>query len=158
MHEVDLARGADCSEPLEREVAVESEDGLPPHEEESRLPQLEDAVVDQLHGGPERTADVSEERKYLRLAGGEVLGVLLLLLVVVEEALDRGSVVRVLAREDDFDAELEQVLANVSAAVVRRVVEQPVRVFSPVGPLLAQQLSQAREKHQHDVAVCVELC
>ena len=49
-------------------------------------------------------------------------------------------------------------LANVSATVVRRVVEQPVRVFSPVRSLLAQQLSQAREKHQHDVAVCVELC
>ena len=83
---------------------------------------------------------------------------MLLLLVVVEEALDRGSVVCVLTGEDDFNSEVDQVLPNVSAAVIRRVVEQPVRVFSPVGPLLAQQLSQAREKHQHDVAVCVELC
>ena len=46
MHEVDLARDADCSEPLEREVAIETEHGLPPHEKESRLPQLQDAVVD----------------------------------------------------------------------------------------------------------------
>ena len=83
---------------------------------------------------------------------------MLLLLVVVEKSLDRGSVVCVLAREYDFHSEVDQVLSNVPAAVVRRVVEQPVRVFSPVRSLLAQQLSQAREKHQHDVAVCVELC
>ena len=82
---------------------------------------------------------------------------MLLLLVVVEEALDRGSVVCVLTGEDDFNSEVDQVLPNVSAAVIRRVVEQPVRVVPPVGPLLAEQLGQAREKHQHDVAVRVEL-
>ena len=61
---------------------------------------------------------------------------MLLLLVVVEKTLDRGSVVCVLAREYDFHSEVDQVLSNVPAAVVRRVVEQPVRIVPPVGPLL----------------------
>ena len=48
---------------------------------------------------------------------------MLLLLVVVEKTLDRGSVICVLAREYDFHSEVDQVLSNVPAAVVRRVVE-----------------------------------
>ena len=47
--------------------------------------------------------------------------------------------------------------SHLLASVIRSVIEQPVRVASPVRPLLGQQLSQAREEHQHDVAVRVEL-
>ena len=61
---------------------------------------------------------------------------MLLLLVVVEKSLDGGSVVCVLAREYDFHSEVDQVLSNIPTAMVRRVVEQPVRIIPPVGPLL----------------------
>ena len=107
VHIVDLAKGADCSKPFEREVAVKPQYSLSPHEEESRLPQLEDAVVDQPDGVPERTDDLSKENSYLRLSRRKVLRVLLRLLVVVEEKLDGRCVVGVLAREDDFDAEVD---------------------------------------------------
>ena len=48
---------------------------------------------------------------------------MLLLLVVVEKSLDRGSVVCVLTREYDFHSEVDQVLSNVPAAVVRRACQ-----------------------------------
>ena len=48
-------------------------------------------------------------------------------------------------------------LAHHLAAVVRRVVEQPVSVFPPVTALLSQQHGQSRHEHQHDVTVRIEL-
>ena len=86
-----------------------------------------------------------------------MLRVLLLLLVVVEEELDWGGLVSILARQDDLDAELEQVLADLLAAVVRCVVQEPVGVVAPIWRLLGEDQSQAREEHQHDIAVGVEL-
>ena len=152
-----LAAARERSEPLEGEVLEEPEHGPPPHQEERGLLELQDAVVDQPHGVPKRTEEVNEESLHLRLAGLEPLGVLQLLLVVAEEAFDGRSVVRVLAREDHFDAKLKDVLAHLLAAVVRRVVKQPVGVVPPVATLRGEQLGEAREEHQHDVAVGVEL-
>ena len=75
------------SERLEGEVAVEGEDGLAPEEDEGGLMQLLDAVVDEADGGPKGTVEVSKEEDDLRFAGLEAGGVLVLLLVVGEEAL-----------------------------------------------------------------------
>ena len=58
------------------------------------------------------------------------------MLVVAEEVLADGGVVRVLAREDRLDAEPEQALADVGRLVVGGVVEEPVRVLAPVVVLL----------------------
>ena len=100
---------------------------------------------------------MNEESQHLRLAGFQPLRVLQLLLIVVEETLDWRRVVGVLSGEDHLHAEVEQVPAHLPAAVVRRVVEQPVRVLPPVAALLGEQLGQAREEHQHDIAIGVEL-
>ena len=153
--EVDVDRGEEAghageqasevttSEPLEREVAVQAQHRLAPHEHEGWLPQLEDPVVDEPHRVPEGTDSVRQGSLHLRLAGRESLGVLLLLLVVAEKALHRCSLVGVLAGEDHLDAELEQVLSHLFAAVVGGVVEEPVGVLSPVGRLFGEEQGES---------------
>ena len=71
-----LAAALERSEPLEGEVLEEPEHSLPPHQEDCRSPQLQDAVVDQPHGVPKRTEEVNEESLHLRLASFQPLGVL----------------------------------------------------------------------------------
>ena len=149
--------GAASSERLEGEVAVEGENGLPPEEDEGGLMHLLDAVVDEADGGPESTVEVSKEEEDLRFASLEAIGVLVLLLVVGEEAFAGRSFVGVLPREDGLGAELDQVLLDVSATVVGGVVQEEVGILPPVGVLLGEDLSQAREEHQHDVCIGVEL-
>ena len=119
--------------------------------------QLLDAVVDEADGGPKGTVEVSKEEDDLRFAGLEAGGVLVLLLVVGEEALAGRSGVGVLPREDGLGAELDQVLLDVSATVVGGVVQEEVGVLPPVGVLLGEHLGQSREEHQHDVRISVEL-
>ena len=140
----ELGAGAADSERLEGEVAVEGENGLAPEEDEGGLLQLLDAVVDEADGGPESTVEVSKEEDDLRFAGLEAVGVLVLLLVVGEEALAGCSGVGVLPGEDGLGAELDQVLLDVSAAVVGGVVQEEVGVLPPVGILLGEDLSEAR--------------
>ena len=101
--------------------------------------------------------EVIHEEDDLRFAGLEAIGVLVLLLVVGEEALAGRSGVGVLPGEDGLGAELDQVLLDVSAAVVGGVVQEEVGVLPPVGVLLGEDLSEAREEHQHDVRIGVEL-
>ena len=109
--------------------------------------QLLDAVVDEADGGPKGTVEVSKEEDDLRFAGLEAGGGLVLLLVVGEEALAGRRGVGVLPREDGLGAELDQVLLDVSATVVGGVVQEEVGVLPPVGVLLGEDLSQAREEH-----------
>ena len=85
------------------------------------------------------------------------LWVLLLLLVVVEEELDRCCSVAILPGQDDLDTEVEDVLPHLLALVVGCVVEQPVGVVPPVALLVGENGGQPGEKHEHHVAVGVEL-
>ena len=118
-----VGREPEDSEPLEGEVAVEAEHRLAPHEYEGRLLHSEDSVVHKAHGVPESAAEkVRHEDEHLRLACWQLLCVLLLLLIVSKEELDWCCIVGILPREDDFHTKLEQVLADLPAAVVGRVV------------------------------------
>lgn len=85
------------SEALEGQVAVEAEDGLLPEEDEGGLVHGLDAVVDQLHGVPKGTGTVSSCKGHLRLAALEAVWVLVLALVVGEEALTGRCIVCILA-------------------------------------------------------------
>ena len=68
---------------------------------------LLDAVVDEADGGLKSTVEVNKEEDYLRFTGLEAVGVLVLLLVVGEEALAGRSGVGVLPGEDGLGAELD---------------------------------------------------
>ena len=114
--------GRATSERLEGEVAVEGEDGLAPEEDEGGLMQLLDAVVDEADGGPKGTVEVSKEEDDLRFAGLEAGGVLVLLLVVGEEALAGRRGVGVLPGEDGLGAELDQVLLDVAAPMISGII------------------------------------
>ena len=41
--------------------------------------------------------------------------------------------------------------------MVGGVVQEEVGIFTPIGILMGEDLSQAREEHQHDVCIGVEL-
>ena len=83
----------------------------------------EDSFVYKAYSVPEGAAKkVRHEDEHLRLACWQLLCVLLLLLIVSEEKLYWCCIVGILPREADFHTKLEQVLADLPAAVVGRVV------------------------------------
>ena len=96
----------------------------------------QDPLVDQLNDVPEGTEKVRHADEHLRLGRLEPVRVELLALEVAEEPLHWSCVIRILARENCLDPELAEVLPDALFSVVRRVVEQPDRVVSPVLVLL----------------------
>jgi len=102
----------------------------------------QDPLVDQLDDVSEGTEKVRHADEHLRLGRLEPIWVELLALEVAEESLHRRRVIRVLAREDCLNAELAEVFPDALFSVVRRVVEKPDRVVSPVLVLLREQVGQ----------------
>ena len=93
--------------PCKGEVPVKAENGLTPEEDERRLVQSLDSVIDQIDSIPESTEQVISGVGYLPLGSLDSRWVLVLFLVVSKEQLTRCGIVRILTGQYCLDAKLE---------------------------------------------------
>ena len=88
-------------------------------------------------------------QRYLLLAGGLPLAVQLAELQVGEQPLDGRAAVAVRRGVHHWDLHLPEVLADLLAGVIRRVVDEDDRVIFPAGRLDIQLFDQvAHEDHE----------